>query len=136
MAASVQHHHGALWCCIERGEHAVKVDVFFAGVVVSVSFDCETRVGKQTAMVFPARVRNQDLGFGVQVAQKISADFQAACAAQTLHRSHTARGDGLRICAKYQMFDRGVIGCDAVNRQVTTRARVRHHGFFGRLHAL
>ena len=90
MAASVQHDHRASWRCIERGEHAVKVDVFFASVVVSVSLNREARVGEQTAVVFPTWVRNQNLGLGVQVAKKISTDLQTACAAQTLHRGHSA----------------------------------------------
>ena len=132
----MQNDNRACWRCIERGEHAVKVDVFFAGVVVGVCLDSETCIGEQTAVVFPAGVRNQHLGFWVQVAQKISADLQAACAAQTLHRSHAARSDRLGICTKDQMFDRRVVSRNAVNWQVATRTGVRHHVFFGGLHAL
>ena len=90
MAASVQHNHRASCRCIERGEHAVEVDVFFASFVVRVSLNREARVGEQAAVVFPTWVRDQNLGLGVQVAKKISTDLQTACSTQTLHCGHSA----------------------------------------------
>ena len=58
VAASMQHHDGASGSFIQAGQHAFKIDATFFGVVVSVGVDLEAGIGKQSAVIFPAWVRD------------------------------------------------------------------------------
>ena len=86
-------------------------------------------------MVFPAGVRDQYLGIGVELFKKVSADFEAAGAANGLHGGHTAGFDRLAVRAKHQRLDACIVSGDAVNGQITTWFGGFHHGLFSRLHA-
>ena len=135
MAAGVQNHNGAGGGRVQVGQHAGKIDTALGGVVVAVALHGEAGVGEKGAVVFPARVRNQHLGVGVEAFQEVGANFQTAGATNALNRGHAARLDWLAVGTKHQAFDRSVIGGNAVNGQVAACRGLFHHGFFGFLHA-
>src|SRR5690606_15654685 len=103
---------------VQGREHAFEVDATLGGVVVRIGLHLEAGVGEQGAVVFPARVADQDLGGGVELLQEVGADLQAAGAADRLHGGHAAALDGLGVGPKYQALHGRVIGGDAVDRQV------------------
>ena len=131
----MQHHDGARCRCIEAGQHAVKIHAAFFGIVIGIGIDLETGVGEQSAVVFPAGIRNQYFGVGADFFQEVGTNFEAACATDALHGGHAAGFNGFAVGAKNQAFDCGVVGCNAVNGQVTTGRRLGHHGVFCGLHA-
>ena len=90
----MQQHDGAFGCGVQRRQHAVKVDAAQATVgalvEVGVGFHHKTGVGEQGAVVFPAGIGNQNLGRRADLLQEVSANFQAAGAANALHGGHAA----------------------------------------------
>ena len=136
MAAGVQHDDGTRRSCAQVGQHAGKVQVARLGIVVAIGLDLETGVGKECAVVLPAWVADQYLGIGVEVFQKIGTNLQAPGAAQGLDGGNAATLDGIAVGTEHHGLDGGVIGHDAVDRQVAAGRRLVHHGLFGRLHAL
>ena len=136
VAAGVQHDDGAGGGRVQVGQHAFEIDAALGRVVVGVGADFKTGVHEDGAVVFPAGVGNQHFGVGRDLFQEVSADFQAACAADGLHGGHAAGLDHIGVGAKDQAFDRIVIGHDAVDRQIATGRRLIHHGFFSGLYAL
>ena len=131
----MQHDDGASGRGLEPSQHSGKVDAAAGGVVVGVSFDPEAGLGKKRAVVFPTRVADHHGSMGAEHAQKVSADLQAAGAAERLDGRHPAGCHGFRAGAKNQALDGAVISSDAVDRQVAARLESVHHGFFGSLHA-
>ena len=132
----MQDHNGASSCRVQTGQHAFKVHAAFFGVVVGIAVHLKAGVCKQGAVIFPAGVRNHDLGVGADFFQKIGTNFQTACAANALNCGHAARLDGLAVSTKNQAFDRCVVGGNAVDGQIATGCGLVHHGFFGRLNTL
>ena len=136
VAAGVQHSDGARGGAAQALQHAVKVHPALGRVVVGVGINFKTGVLEDGAVVFPAGVRDQHLGIGVELVQKVGTDFQAAGAANGLHGGHAAAGYGLGIGAKHQGFDGVVVGSNPVDGQIATGCRGVHKGFFSRLYAL
>ena len=136
VATSMQNHHSAGCGSVQAGQHTLDVDAFGCCVVIGIGVHGETSGGKQGAVVFPTGVADQDLGTRVEFVQKISTNFQAASAANGLHRGHAVGRDGLGARAKHQAFDSTVISSNAVDGQVATRRGLGHHGVFGLLHTL
>ena len=131
----MQDNDGAWLGSMEGGKHSSKIHTALGCIVVGVAFYNETGLLEQGTMVFPAGVGNQHFGVGGDFLQKVCADFQAARAANALHRGHTARFHHLRICAKHQAFDGAVVSGDAVNGQIAACLGGCHHLLFGFLHA-
>ena len=98
--------------------------------------DGEAGGAEQRAVVFPARVGNQDRGVRVDLLQEVGADLQAAGAADGLHGGDTAAGDDLAVGPEHQTLHGLVIGGDAVDRQVAARLRRLEHLALGLDHAL
>ena len=134
MAAGVQHHHGTGGCSFQVRQHAGGVDAARRRVVIGVGTDLKTGGAENRPMVFPAGVRNQQFGGRAQAVQKIGSNLEAAGSTQGLDGGYAlAQG---RVAAEDQVFDGGVIGHDAVNRQIAARAGRIGPGFFGGAHTL
>ena len=136
MAAGVQQDDGAGGRSSQVSQHAVEVHTALGCIVVAVVFNRETGAGEQRAVVFPAGVGDQDFGVGVELFEKVGANFQAAGAANALHRGHAAAFDGLAVGAKYQAFDGCVVGGNTVDGQVATCRGFFHHGLFSGAYAV
>jgi hypothetical protein len=135
VAAGMQHDDGARGRRVQRSQHAVEVDAAGGRVVVGVGLDHETGRGEQRAVVFPAGVADHDLGVGRQLLEEVSADLQAAGAANALGGDHAAALDRLAVGAEHQALDGGVIGGHAVHGQVAAWLGRIHHLLFGGLDA-
>ena len=136
VAAGMQHHDGAGGGRVQVGQHAFEVDAALGRVVVGVAANFKTGVHEDGAVVFPARVGDQDLGVGCDFLEEVGADLEAARAANGLHGRHAAGLDHFGVGPKDQALDGVVIGHDAVDGQVATGGGLVHHGFFSGLHAL
>ena len=66
VAASVQHDDGARGGGVQAVKHALEIHAARGSVVIRISLDGETGSGKQSSVVFPARVADQHLGCGVE----------------------------------------------------------------------
>jgi hypothetical protein len=136
VAAGMQHDDRAGRGHVQRGQHAVEVDPAARRDVVRIGLDGEAGVGEQRAVVLPARVADQHLGAGVQAAQEVRAELEAAGAAECLHGGDAAGLDDGAVGPKYEGLDRSVVRGDAVDGKVAARLRCFHHLALGALHAL
>ena len=136
VAAGVQNHDGARCGGVQCCQHAFKVDAAFDGIVIRVALNLKTRLYKERAVVFPAGVRNQHGRIGLELLQKVSANFQATGATNALGCRDTSALDRLTFSPKYQSLDGRVVSGNAFNGQITTRLWRIHHQLFSGLHAL
>ena len=136
MAAGVQHDDRAGLGGVQRRQQAVEVDAAPGRVVIGVGADLEASLREDAAVVFPTGIADQDLGLRVQLLQEVGAYAQAAGAAQGLDRGHAAALDRVGLGPEDQALDRGVIGRDAIDRQVAAGRVGGHHLLFRLLHAL
>ena len=136
VAAGVQHDDGGRGRAAQGGQHGVEIDTAARGIVVGVVFDAKPSLGEQRAVVFPARIGNQHFRAGCQQVQKIGPNFQTAGATDGLHGGDAARLHGLAVGAEDQRLDAGIVGGNAVDRQVAACAGVFHQHFFCLAHAI
>ena len=125
VAAGVQHHHRAGFGRIEGGQHRIEIHVALVRVVIRVGRHIEAGLREQAAVVFPGGVadqRLQHLAAAGDAAQKVGAHLQAAGATEALHGGHAAGAQHLAVGAEHQRLHGGVVGGDAVDRQVAAGA--------------
>ena len=106
---------------LQRGAHRREVDVLLDRVVVGVGADLEAGALEQGAVVLPARLADQHLGVGAHALEQIGADLEAAGAADRLDGGDPAGLARRVLGAEHQRLGRGVVGGDAVDRQVAAR---------------
>jgi acyl CoA:acetate/3-ketoacid CoA transferase len=78
--------NGAAALALEGLQHACEVQCARGSVVIRVGVDGKARAFKHGAVVVPGRVADPHIGVREVALQKVAADFQAARAADGLHR--------------------------------------------------
>src|SRR5690606_2736181 len=84
VTTGVQHHNRALGQRTQGADHALVVEPAGCGIVIRVGFYRKACAFKQSAVVFPAWVADDDFGVGLEPFEEIGADFKGACTAQRL----------------------------------------------------
>ncbi len=81
----MQYDDCAFWQCFQCRQHAVEIEPMCFRVVIRVLVDLEAGALKDTPMVCPAGVADDNFGVGLNVSQEVGTDFKGACAAQGLN---------------------------------------------------
>ncbi len=98
--------------------HAVEIQSVGFRVIIGIGLDGETGGLENLAMIFPAWIADPDRGLVEEIFEEVGADFQGACAAQSLHGDCLVLCDSRGIGSEEQDLNGFVISSNAVDREI------------------